>query len=76
MPLIIMALIGAATYTGNFLHLKAASFVPASVQFPIVSGGVIVLSSLISAVIFREKVTKREWISVIGAFLSTFLFMF
>ena len=71
-----MALIGTATYTGNFLHLKAASVVPASVQFPIVSGGVIVLSSLISAVIFREKVTKREWISVIGAFLSTFLFMF
>ena len=76
MPLIIMALIGAATYTGNFLHLKAASFVPASVQFPIVSGGVIVLSSLTSAIIFKERVSKREWIAVVGALLSTFLFMF
>ncbi len=76
MPLLIMVLIGGATYTGNFLHLKAAATVPASVQFPVVSGGVIVFSALTSALIFREKVKKREWLAVIGAFLSTFLFMF
>lgn len=75
-PLWIMTLIGAATYTGNFLHLIAANDVPASVQFPLVSGGVIVLSALVSTWFFKEKISKKEWISVAGAFVSTFLFAF
>lgn len=75
-PLAVMTLLGAAAYTGSFLHLKAAAFVPASIQFPLVSGGVIVLSALTAAVAFREKVTKQEWVSVMGAFLSTVLFAF
>ena len=75
-PLLVMALLGAAAYTGNFLHLKAAAFVPASVQFPLVSGGVIVLSALASKLFFKEKVSVKEWISVVGAFASTVLFAF
>lgn len=75
-PVLIMILLGATAYTGNFLHLKAASFVPASVQFPLVSGGVIVLSALASKLIFKEKITSKEWISVAGAFVSTLLFAF
>ncbi len=75
-PLCFMALIGAAAYTGNFLHLLAANGVPASVQFPLVSGGVIVLSALVSAFAFREKLSYKEWISVAGAFASTVLFAF
>lgn len=71
-----MAFIGAATYTGNFLHLKSANNVPASVQFPLVSGGVIVLSSLTSAIVFKEKISGKEWISIAGAFVSTALFAF
>jgi drug/metabolite transporter (DMT)-like permease len=75
-PIAVMVLIGAAAYTGNFLHLKAASAVPASVQFPLVSGGVIVISALVSFFIFREKLSWKEWISIAGAFLSTVLFAF
>lgn len=74
--LVIMAMIGAAAYGGNFLQLVAANRVPASVQFPLISGGVIVLSAIVSAAIFREKISKKEWISVMGAFISTFLFAF
>ena len=72
----IMAALGVAAYTGNFLHLMAAETVPASIQFPLVSGGVIVLSALVSAVCFKEKLPRREWICVAGAFASTFLFAF
>lgn len=75
-PVFIMVLLGAAAYTGNFLHLKAAAFVPASLQFPLVSGGVIVLSALASKFLFKEKISTKEWISVIGAFASTVLFAF
>ena len=75
-PLLAMIFIGAAAYTGSFLHLKAATQVPASVQFPLVSGGVIVLSALVSAFAFREKISKKEWLSVAGAFIATLLFAF
>ena len=75
-PLLVMTLIGATTYTGNFLHLLAASDVPASVQFPLVSGGVIVMSALVSAFFFKEKLNAKEWIAIGGAFLSTVLFAF
>jgi drug/metabolite transporter (DMT)-like permease len=75
-PIWIMAFIGITTYTANFLHLLAASKVPASVQFPLVSGGVIVLSALVSVFLFKEKVSKMEWIAIGGAFLSTVLFAF
>ena len=75
-PLMIIAALGAAAYTGSFLHLMAAKTVPASVQFPLVSGGVIILSALVSAFLFKEKVNRQEWFCVGGAFLATFLFAF
>lgn len=75
-PIGVMALLGAAAYGGSFLQLLAADKVPASVQFPLVSGGVIVLSALVATLIFKEKISKKELISVAGAFVSTFLFAF
>ena len=75
-PLAIMVLLGAVAYGGSYLQLLAADSVPASVQFPLVSGGVIVLSALVSAFFFKDKISKREWITVAGAFASTFLFAF
>ena len=75
-PLGIMAALGVVAYTGSFLHLAAAETVPASVQFPLVSGGVIVLSAVVSALCFKEKLPRREWFCVAGAFLSTFLYAF
>ena len=72
--LLIMVLLGAAAYGGNFLMLLAANNVPASVQFPLVSGGVIVLSALVSVGIFKEKISRLEMCSIIGAFAATFLF--
>jgi multidrug transporter EmrE-like cation transporter len=68
--------IGVFTHTGNFLHLKAAAQLPASVQFPMVSGGVIVFSAMVSAGVFKEKISKTEWFCVILACISTVLFAF
>lgn len=71
-----IAAIGVATHTGNFLHLKAAAKLPASVQFPMVSGGVIVFSAIASYFFFREKISKTELFYILGAFISTLLFAF
>jgi len=37
---------------------------------------VIVLSALVSKLIFKENISSKEWISVGGAFVSTVLFAF
>ncbi|MDD6478369.1 MAG: hypothetical protein PUF48_00945 [Oscillospiraceae bacterium] len=75
-PFFLMVALGVVAYTGNFLHLKAAVNVPASVQFPLVSGGVIVLSSVIAALAFKERISAKEWISLAGACVATALFAF
>lgn len=74
-PILTLAFYGAAAYTGSFLNLKAASSVPASIQFPIISGGVIFFSALASVLIFREKISKKEWISIMGALISILFFI-
>lgn len=74
--LILSVALGVVTYGANFLLLLDARTVPASVQFPIISGGVIVLSALADLLIFKRKLTKAEIISVIGAFVSTCFFAF
>ena len=75
-PLVSMVGLGIMTNTGNFLLLKAASNLPASVQFPFTSGGVILLSTLVSAFIFKDKISKKEWLTVLGASVATVLFLF
>ncbi len=74
--LLTMTAIGITTYTGNFLHLLAAADLPASVQFPMVSGGVIVFSAIASVGIFKEKLKKGEPLCIIAACLSTLMFAF
>ena len=75
-PLLIMLLLGVAMHTGNFFHLKAAINVPASVQFPLVSSGVIVLSAICSFFVFKEEIKGKERVALVCAFISAFLFAF
>lgn len=60
---------------GNLLSLIALAKLPASVQFPIITGGVMCFSTIISF-IRKEKPTPRTVISVILASVSTVLMMF
>lgn len=60
---------------GNLLCLIALVSLPASVQFPITTGGVMVFSTIIS-LIRKEKPSPRTLISTAIAFVSTVLMMF
>ena len=75
-PLGISALLGIVMYGANYFLLLAARTVPASAQFPIVSGGVSVLSALASVLIYKDKLSKTETVAVVGSFVSTVLFAF
>ena len=73
---LIMIALGITAYCGNFLQLSAADKVAASVQFPMISGSVIVMSAIASVVVFKEKISKKEWLAISAIFIATFLFMF
>lgn len=60
---------------GNLLCLIALVSLPASVQFPITTGGVMVFSTIIS-LIRKEKPSPKTLISTAIAFVSTVLMMF
>lgn len=57
---------------GNLLVLISLKHIPASVQYPIITGGVMFVSLLIS-VLRKENVTRKNVVSTIIAFLSTIL---
>lgn len=63
------------TTVGNLLLLIALKHISASVQYPIVTGEVMVVSLLIS-VVRKEKVTKKDLISTAIALVTTVLIAF
>ena len=60
---------------GSFFLLVAALRVPASVQYPVVSGGTIVLSAGAAYLFYRERPDRKSLICLLGAFAATFLFL-
>lgn len=57
------------------LQLIAASNLPATVLYPFVTGGTIVLSTITGILVFREKVSKKLIASVILCFAGTVMFL-
>ena len=66
------ALIGSITY---LLQLNGAKTLPATVLYPIITGGGIVSSAFAGKVLFGEKLTKEQTISVLLCFIGTFMFL-
>ncbi len=60
---------------GNWLLLIALVHLPASVQYPLVTGGVMVFSTLIS-MIRKEKLTKTDIIAAAISFVASVLMAF
>ena len=56
--------------------LAAASSMPASVQYPMMTGGSVVLTAIAGYLFFREKQSPKAMIGTILAFAATFLFLF
>lgn len=61
---------GLCTFCMNFLNLKLAGMLPSQLFFPVVNGGSMILSQLMSAVIFEEIPTKRQIIGLVGGICS------
>ena len=61
---------GICIFGMNFLNLKLSGLLPSQLFFPVINGSAIVLSSLMSVILFKEKLTKRQIIGLIGGIFS------
>ena len=66
---------GALNGVGNLFLLIALSNLPASVQYPLVTGGVMVFSTIIS-ILQKEKLTKKDYVATAVSFVASVLIVF
>ena len=62
--------------TSYLLQLIGAANVPASVLYPLVTGGMMVLSAVAGIIFFREIPDRKTAVGLILSFAATFLFLF
>jgi len=68
---LVFALIcGICTFGMNFLNLRLSGLLPSQIFFPVINGSAIILSSVMSVIIFKEKLTKRQIMGLCGGILS------
>jgi len=67
------ALCGVANGLANFFVLTLSNTVPASVMFPIIAAGGIVLTALISIFIYKEKLSLQQKIGFVLGILAIIL---
>ncbi len=70
--ILIAALFDGVSY---MLQLSAASNLPATVQYPFVTGGSTIISALVGMIFFREKPSRAVVLSLILCFAGTLLFL-
>ncbi len=66
------AVVGGVSY---MLQLIGAQNLPATVLYPCVTGGSIIFSAFAGKIIFKEKITKPQWISIALCFAGTCMFI-
>lgn len=66
------AVIGGVSY---MLQLIGATSLPATVLYPLVTGGSIIFSSLSGKIFFKEKLSPYQLISILLCFIGTLLFL-
>lgn len=71
---LVCGLLGGGSYLLQLI--TAASPLPASVQYPMITGGSVILSAVAGRVFFGEKPDKWSLAGIILAFAATFLFLF
>lgn len=66
----IMVLSGLSVGANHKLNLALSGQIPSAVFFPIVNGGNLILTTLSALILFKEKLTKKQWIGVILGVIS------
>lgn len=68
--LAVMLVSGIGTAVSNKLNLYLSGVMDSAVFFPIVNGGGLVLNTLAAYVVFREKLSKKQWLGIASGIAS------
>ena len=66
----LIALAGACLSVNHKLNLYLSGVMDSAVFFPIVNGGGLILTTLAALVVFRDKLTKKQWYGVVIGIIS------
>ena len=69
----IVLLLGVGNGAINLINLFLAGVMPGIIFFPIVSGGVIILSGVAAIIVFKEWLDKKQVIAVVAGVISVIL---
>ena len=68
--IIFAGICGLCIYAMNYINLRLSGMLPAQLFFPLVNGSAIVLSSLASVLLFKEKLSGKQLVGLVGGILS------
>lgn len=73
----LLIIIASALVSGisSTLQFSSAKELPATVLYPLVTGGCIVFSALSGKVFYKEKISKIQWISIVLVCIGTLMFL-
>ena len=74
--IVFAAICGLCIYGMNVLNLKLSGLLPSQLFFPLVNGSSIVLSSLMSVLLFKEKLSGKQLIGLCGGIASLIVICF
>lgn len=66
------AIVSSVSY---WFQLICAEHLPATIQFPVVSGGSIIFTAIIALICFKEKISKMQLVSIILCTISAVIFV-
>ncbi len=75
-PLLFTAGYGIATAFANVFNIEATALLPATLTFPFINGGVILVTAIVGGLCFREHTAKYAKIGLGLTLISTVLFVF
>lgn len=75
LPFLVILLYSAVGNVSSFLQLEGAKNLPASVLYPLITGGSIVLSGVCDFLFFEEKPNVGQWIGMLVCFVGTCMFL-
>lgn len=73
--LIIVFFAGFANTVSYILQLMSASNLPATVVYPFITGGTIILTAVGGVLFFRDELPKKQWIGIAVCFAGTLLLL-
>ena len=63
--LLLMAVVGICVAVNNKLNLFLSGVMDSAVFFPLVNGGGLVLTALAAVLLFRERLSRKQWVGVL-----------